>query len=305
MTDLPPSAADAWRAWLDLMHRRDVSPNTIRLRDLVLHDLWHDLASRGKAWHEVSWQDYQRWLERRCRPGKRNAGGPLSPGSRNTYSRAALCFYRFAAEWGLLEANPLAEVAASPRPPIRPRALAINLLTDLVAVVDPRIRMMVLLGYHQALRISEIVRLRVEDLMLHADQPMLLVHGKGGQAAWMPIAASLLPALRAFAATRPPSGPLIPNWRFPGQPLSVGYATRLLAAAMRPVVGDTSHALRHTAARQLRRLTRDPFIVRDALRHASLDMQAAYVGADLELLADALARLPNLLDHSSSAAPGA
>jgi hypothetical protein len=46
---------------------------------------------------------------------------------------------------------------------------------------------------------------------------------------------------------------------------------------------------------RLRRQTHDPFLVKDALRHSSLDMQGAYVGADMELLADALGRLPDPL----------
>jgi integrase len=156
---------------------------------------------------------------------------------------------------------------------------------------------MVLLGYHQALRVGEIVRLSVEDVALGADPPMLRVDGKGGREAWMELSGALVGPLRVWLATRPPSGPLIPNWRFPASHLSARYASHMLAAVTRPVIGDSGHALRHTAATQLARLTRDPFVVQRALRHASVAEQAAYV--DVELGA-ALALLPDPLGDGAS-----
>lgn len=128
---------------------------------------------------------------------------------------------------------------------------------------------------------------------------MLRVEGKGGREDWVPLNPALIPGLRAFLLTRPASGPLIPNLRFPTEHLSPRYAAGLLARAMRPVVGDSGHALRHTAATQLRRLTHDPYLVRDALRHSNLQQQGVYVGADLELLADALGKLPDPLQERS------
>lgn len=288
---------DVWRVYETLLRRKRRSPATIGLYQTALHDLWAFLDRQGLGWSQATPELVDAWLERACKPGKHGAGLPLSEGTRNTYGRDVQRFYAVASKRGWLEGgSPLEDWSPPPPPPTRPRALPVAEIGRLLLLVDPRIRMMVLIGYFQALRVGEIVKLSVTDLALGADPPMLLVHGKGGKKTWMPLSPALVPWLRAFMVTRPSQGPLIPNFRDPGRHLDPKYATALLAAAMRPVVGDSGHALRHTAAQQLRRLTRDPFIVRDALRHSSVDMQSSYVGADLELLAGALAKLPDPLE---------
>jgi integrase len=167
-----------------------------------------------------------------------------------------------------------------------------ELLVELAS--DRRLVMMVILMYQQGLRVGEVCRLSVEDIALGADPPRIRIDGKGGQEDWMPLSAALIPGLRAWLLTRPSSGPLIPNYRFAGEHLSARYGATLLAAAMRPVVGDSGHALRHTGATQLARLTRDPFIVQAFLRHANLGTLSVYVGGAPGLAA-ALARLPDPL----------
>lgn len=291
---------DVWQAYETLLRRKRRSPATIDLYRTALRALWAFLGRQGRHWAQVTPELVDAWLERTaCKPGKHGAGLPLSEGTRNTYGRDVQRFYAVASKRGWLEGgSPLEDWTPPPPPPSRPRALPVKAIAELLLINDPRIRIMVLIGYHQALRVGEIVKLRVEDLALHADPPMLLVHGKGGRDVWMPLSPGLVPHLRVFLLIRPSQGPLIPNYRDPGRHLDPKYATALLAAAMRPVVGDSGHALRHTAAQQLRRLTRDPFIVRDALRHSSLEMQASYVGADLELLAGALAKLPDPLQEA-------
>ena len=288
---------DLWRQYARLLRRRRRSEETIRLYDVVLHDLWSYLERVGVRWDHLTPEDIDAWLRRTCHVGKRDAGLPLQRGTLHTYGAIAKRSYRLFAERGWLRRNPLEDWEPPPRPAARPRALPVSaiglLLTELAE--DRRLTMIVALMYHQALRIGEVVKLSVEDITLITDPPMIHIDGKGGREDWMPLSPALVPALRAYLLTRPKAGPLIPNHRYPTQHLSARYGARLLAAAMRPVVGDSGHALRHTAAQQLRRLTRDPFIVKDALRHATLDMQASYVGADVELLADALGRLPDPL----------
>jgi integrase len=287
--------SDVWRVYQRLLQRRKRSPATIALYQVVLHDLWGHLDGLGVRWDRLTPEDVDAWLERACKSGKHGAGLALQDGSRNTYGRIAKRCYRLFAERGWLQGNPLEDWEPPPPPGPRPRALPVEAIGQLLLRVDPRIRMMVLIGYHQALRVGETVKLRVEDIILGADPPMLLVHGKGGRRVWMPLSRALVPPLRAWLVTRPPSGPLIPNYRDPTRHLDPKYATALLAASMRPVVGDSGHALRRTAAQQLRRLTHDPFVVRDALRQSSLGMLDIYVEADKEALGAALARLPNPL----------
>ncbi|HEY5988371.1 MAG TPA: site-specific integrase, partial [Streptosporangiaceae bacterium] len=270
---------DVWRQYKRLLrHRRD-SDATIHTYDVALHLLWCNLEQRGIRWDRVTPDDVESWLQAgRCPQGKRNAGLPWSNGTKHVHGARVLTFYTEATEQGWLKgANPLRNWKPPRRPGRRPRALPVSAVGQLLVELadDQRLRIVAMICYFQALRIGEVCRLSVEDVALSADPPMLRVEGKGGQETWMPLSPALVPGLRAFLLTRPASGPLIPNFRFPTEHLSARYGARLLAAAMRPVVGDSGHALRHTAAQQLRRLTRDPFIVRDALRHSSLEMQSS------------------------------
>ncbi len=289
------STDEVWQSYERLLRWR-VRPDTIHSYQVALHDLWRHLADHGVRWDRVTPEDVEAWLSRRCHPGKRDAGLPLSKGTRATYARRVLTFYTVAAARGwLTDGNPLADWRPPPRPARRPRALPVSAIGQLMVelAADRRLLMIVALGYHQGLRIGEICRLSVEDLALSADPPTIRVDGKGGREVEMDLSPTLVPGLRAWLLTRPSRGPLIPNYRFPSEHLSARYGARLLAAAMRPLVGDSGHALRHTAAQQLRRLTADPYVVKEALRHSSLDQQLAYVRAEPGLLAAALGRLPD------------
>jgi len=285
---------DAWAQYARLLRRRHRSQETIDLYRIALNSLWAFLDGQHHDWRHVTPELVDAWLDEQLR----------AEWTRNTYGRVVRRFYTCAVSRGWLDSpNPLEDWTPPPAPPPRPRALPLSAIAELLAVVDPRIRMMVLLGYHQALRVGEIVRLSVEDLAIGADPPMVRVDGKGGKRVWMPLSPALAGPLRAWLVLRPARGPLIPNWRDPDRHLHPKYAAHLLASVMRPVVGDSGHALRHTAAQQLRRLTADPYVVKEALRHSSLDQQLAYVGAEPGLLAAALGRLPDPT-HPPSAAAG-
>jgi integrase len=287
---------EAWHRYERLLRWRQARPDTIHSYQVALHSLWTYLHGQGVRWDRLTPDDVETWLAGRCQTGKRNSGLQRSKGTRHTYGTRAATFYREATLQGWITGrNPLAGWRPPRRPGRRPRAVPVPAIAQLLIVVDPRIRMMVLLGYHQALRVGEIVRLSVEDVALGADPPKIRVDGKGGREVWMELSGALVGPLRVWLATRPPSGPLIPNWRFPAEHLSARYASHMLAAVTRPVIGDSGHALRHTAATQLARLTKDPFVVQRALRHASVAEQSAYV--DVELGA-ALALLPDPLEET-------
>jgi len=289
---------EAWQKYERLLRWRQARPDTIHSYHVALHSLWTHLDGQGIRWDRLTPDDVETWLQGRCKPGKRNSGLKKASGTRHTYGARVATFYREATLQGWITGrNPLAGWRPPRRPGRRPRAVPVPAIAQLLVVVDPRVRMMVLLGYHQALRVGEIVRLRVEDVALGADPPMLRVDGKGGREEWMELSAALVGPLRVWLATRPTSGPLIPNWRFPAEHLSARYASHMLAVVTRPVIGDSGHALRHTAATQLARLTHDPFVVQRALRHSSVAEQAAYV--DVELGA-ALALLPDPLGDGAS-----
>lgn len=283
-----------WHAYKVLLRRHRNAEATIRLYETVLGDLWAHLAQQGLAWDQVTAELVDEWLKRPCKPGKHGAGLPLQESTAATYGGVGKRFYAEAAARAWLQGgDPLADWRPPSAPAPRPRALPLDAVARLLLVVDPRIRMMLLLGYHQGLRVGEITRLRIEDLALGADPPAIFIRGKGGRNVWMELSPALGPHLRAWLLLRPAAGPLIPNHRDPTRHLNAKYAAELLAAAMRPEVGDSGHALRRTGATQLARQTRDPYLVQAFLRHASVATQASYVGMSPGLLAAALAQLPD------------
>jgi integrase/recombinase XerD len=293
------TSGEVWQAYEQLLRRKRDRETTVENYRKILHRLWADLEHDGLQWWQISPEWLDRRLRRPCQPGKRNSGRPLGEGSQHQYHGVAGRFYRTAASRGWIDVNPLEDAVPPRRPAKRPRALQIRVIADLLLIVDPRIRMMILLAYHQGLRVGEICRLRVEDLAFGADPPMMQVDGKGGNRVWMPMSPALTGPLREWLVQRPAQGPLIPNFRAPDRHLDPAYASHMLAVTMRPLTGDSAHALRHTCAQQLRRLTKDPFVVRDAMRWSSAEMADTYVRQDEELLADAFAQLPDPLKETT------
>lgn len=286
-----------WRRYEQWLLESRHSRNTIDHYSTVLHGFWGYLERRRppRAWHQARPKDLQGWLNQPCRAGGPNAGHPRSRNTCASYSRHAKNFYAWASKRRLLPGrDPFAEFTPVRWAARRPRALELSVLGKLMVEIadDQRLWLMAMLAYYQLLRIGEIARLSVEDLLLDNATPMVRVQGKGDREVWMPLNPALVGPLRAFLLTRPPTGPLIPNYRCPSEHLGPTYAAHLLARAMRPITGDSAHALRHTGAQQLRLLTKDPFLLQEALRHASLTTVEAYVKREPQLVAEALARMP-------------
>jgi integrase len=297
-----------WGRFHDWMLAQQFRPETIRLYHTVLHDLWDDLATQKvtgpdgakvpRQWQQIRPRDLQRWLDRPCKPGKWHAGRQHERSTLATYSSKVLAFYRLASvrRW-LPGRNPLEDMKAVRRPQRRPRALPLG---DVRALLrwwsdDPRMSMVLCLAYYQMLRIGEICRLSVEDIDFAASPPIMRVQRKGGVQAWVEISPGLRPFLRAYLAGRPSSGPLIENHRLPHQHLSPRYASHLLATAMRPIVGDSIHALRHTGASELRAAGVDLLGLQKVLGHASPASTMVYLDDRPGQLAGFLALLPDPL----------
>lgn len=300
------SNSAVWGHYRDWLIGKQRSPVTISEYYRTLRDLFGylhtqkvtgpDGAKVPRQWHQVRPQDYYRWLDR-----------PLARNSQHTYSKRVLHFYRLAARKRWLPGrNPLADIDPVRPAARKPRALPLDSVGLLFAqLTDLRLNMMVQLAYYQLLRIGEICRLSVEDLDFSSVPPMMRIQGKGDQETWMDINSALVPGLRAWLVSRPPTGPLIPNYTHPGEHLDPKYASHLLAVAMRPIVGDSAHALRHTAATELLAATDENIRkVQVALRHGSIKSTEGYVLTRPGRLVAWLDLLPDPL-HPPSAAPGA
>jgi integrase len=301
-----------WHRYHEWMVNEGHARATIKHYHTILRSFWAELETAkvtgpdgGKvprAWHQARPKDLERWLDLACQPGNAHAGDAKARNTRTAYRNRVLRVYRWAFEQRLLPGrNPLEDVKPGKWAARRPRALKLSVVGELLVALadDHRLRMMVMIGYYEFLRVGEICRLSVEDFRWDTDPPAMRVQGKGGVEKWMPIKhPALIGALRTYLLTRPPNGPLIPNYNHPGEHLNPSYASHLLARAMRPVVGDSGHALRHTGARELRMLTHDIRAVQEALRHASLSSTEIYLQEEPTFLAGLLAQLPDPLADS-------
>lgn len=218
--------------------------------------------------------------------------GPSTKKSARTQVRE---FYRWAVREGLTEASP-----ADPIEPVRvprglPRPANDATVQQALAGADERVRLMLLLGAHAGLRVSEIAGLAWSNVTL----THLIVTGKGGHTRLVPIAAGgALSSALAAARRRQETGQhavwaerdasyVVGKWVFPspqGGHLSGGHVGVLMGAAL---PGDvTAHQLRHRFATRAYGATRDLRAVQELLGHAQPETTARYAAvADGALLA--------------------
>ncbi|MBJ7593862.1 MAG: tyrosine-type recombinase/integrase, partial [Candidatus Dormibacteraeota bacterium] len=163
-----------------------------------------------------------------------------------------------------------------------PRALdkraSLRLLRAVEAHLAPRNRALVGVLFYAGARISEAVRLDVDDVRLSARKGTLRLLGKGGKVREVPVHAQLRTDLALWLEERPnwpnPDGTsaLFLNQR--GERLSVRGASDLVAAIAEAAGLDdetTAHILRHTFATTLVRGGADLVLVAELLGHARLE----------------------------------
>jgi integrase len=198
-------------------------------------------------------KDLQRFIDQPSRGQGKRAGPVLSEGTRDTYVKQLKAIYRWFANEQLTRRDLMAKFVPLRKAEPVPRALTNTELDRLFAHVagadDPRLEIIASLAYYAALRMGEIARLRVEHIHLRDDPPWLLVHGKGAKTRQTPIRPVLAGILRDWLTTRPRTGPLLPDLRYPTRNIGPGWVSYLLAKTMREAgLEDTGHALRHSWA---------------------------------------------------------
>jgi integrase/recombinase XerC len=194
----------------------------------------------------------------------------LKPGSVQVYLAAARMFYA-ALRWaGATTADPFADVRPAPdkvakwdkRQPYTDSEVA-----QLVAAAEPQDALVILLGAHAGLRISEILDLRWEDVDLRR-RILVVRHGKGGKLRQVPLSETLVQHLREVASS---SGSVLPYrdrknaWR---------RLRTVATAAGVPWLG--LHALRHTAGTRIYRETESETITAHFLGHQQLETSRIY-----------------------------
>lgn len=142
--------------------------------------------------------------------------------------------------------------------------------------------LVILLGAHAGLRVSEMTALRWEHVDL-SEGVIRVVAGKGGKTARVYLTTTLMTALE----TVPPEDRT--SYVLPCRSRQAVYQQRLEAACKQAWVKFKGvHALRHASGTRLRTETRDLALVADHLRHSSLDTARGYAKADNTQLKKAL-----------------
>ncbi|MBC8423709.1 site-specific integrase [bacterium] len=188
------------------------------------------------------------------------------------------------------------EVAQIPLPRI-PQPLPVvlcqpELLRLFAAVPSLMHRTAMVTAYAAGLRVSEVSRLRVEDI--DGDRGVLRIHhGKGDKGRLTALPPTLLAQLRGYwRRTRPP-GP----WMFPGQSaghigghtLQKAYRDAAREAGIKPP--GTFHTLRHSCATNLLEAGVELRVIQVLLGHTRIETTTRYT----RVRSDLIAAMPDLL----------
>jgi integrase/recombinase XerC len=199
-----------------------------------------------------------------------------SPGTVHSRLSGAKALYA-ALRWsGATDAAPFTDVR-----PARDRTLAWEKrqaherweVTRLEAYAEGGNLLIVLLGAHAGLRVSEMTALRWEDVDLSGGT-LTVREGKGNKTARVSLSASLVRALEQI----PPEERL--GHVLPCRSRQAVFERLETLCRHARVTSKGVHALRHSAGTRLRAETGDLSLVADHLRHASLDMARSYAKVD-------------------------
>jgi integrase/recombinase XerD len=185
----------------------------------------------------------------------------------------------------LIDEDPMPEVRSPKRPKSAPRPLSEAESHRVLSVVEGVVRDWILLAMLAGLRVSEIAKIRGEDVTSEG----IYVRGKGDTEAVLPCH----PDLWEMAQRYPKMG----YW-FPGPDGGHIDSQRISAAVGKLFDGlgiaGSIHRCRHTYATTLLRNGENVRKVQKLMRHANLETTAAYTAVDEDELRGAIYRLPSL-----------
>ena len=260
-----------WELWQQAARR---SPRTISERVAVITRL---LTETGTTETTTTAMDVARWL---------SAHSEWGPSTAATYFSYCQSWFKWLVVMEHRLDNPMVKLASPRRPERSPRPVSdLGLIRLLKLPMHRRTRVMILLGALAGMRVSEIAKVRGEDI----DGDRIYIDGKGGKKAWVP----LHPILVEVAATMPPRGWWFPgNCRRPGQHILSKGVSDIIANAMRRAgVPGTPHALRHWYATTLLTAGADLRTVQELMRHSSVQTTQVYTQVPDERRISAIGRL--------------
>jgi len=201
----------------------------------------------------------------------------LAWSSCNVVAAAIRFFYVDTLGWSPIELN----LPPRPAPKQLPKVLSVEQLEHLFATTDhPKHRALLMTTYAAGLRVSEVVRLQVNDIESDASRMLIRINqGKGNKDRYSLLSERLLVERRAYWKIERPR-----PWLFPGskahQPMPSGTAQKIYNQARGRAgieQGSGIHTLRHSFATHLFDAGVDPHTLQLLLGHRSIKTTLKYV----------------------------
>jgi len=269
----PQRLPEAAEAWLVSLTARGCSPHTIARRTGILASLQRAV---GDSLASCTTPCLSAYLSRLRKTGRK-------PETVWTHANHMHAFFAWCVEAGLLDSHPMRGLVVK-RPKTLPRVPEDEAVRHLLRVCPEtwegrRNRALVALLADSALRISEALRLRIEDVNF-ATRTIMVHGGKGAKDGVSFFGAETAQHLRAWLIKRPQARP--EDYLFigrMGRSLSRRRALDVLHRLSRRAglaARVSPHQLRHYAATSILRQTGDLELVRQVLRHETLTMALRY-----------------------------
>jgi site-specific recombinase XerD len=261
------STTTDWTAVLDdfteYQRAKGLADTTIRNRRSILTSLQRNTR---KSYLEVSLADLRRHIGREG----------IKPGSRRTERGAIVAFFQFLVEDEYRADDPTVKLAPVTAPKGTPRPFTKEQIDAMLSSGAYRkTRAMILLGYYQGFRVSQIAAVHSADIDLVSGT--IRTVGKGRKEARLP----LHPVIRDLAATMPA------GYWFPARATNTGHmhgssvSDLVRKAKDRAGITDpnlTAHSLRHAFGTDMVEADVDIRVVQELMMHASLATTQIYTG---------------------------
>lgn len=252
----------------DRYDRKEIRSETVRTYREGL-DIFADFAGRDRRLSSIDRKLVERWVA---------SQSALAAATVRVRLVALKGFTTWCRANGMMSKDPMLGIKPPRKVRSVPRCLKAAQVTAALAVCeDDRQRLIVLLMCQEALRAGEVARASLADI--DPNERELLVRGKGGHERVVPISDETWHAIIRVHPRWSQSAPLVPSQSAPGQHVLPRRVGRLAAVALRSAgVSETGHALRHTAANDMRKNGADIRDIQIALGHASITTTQGYLG---------------------------
>lgn len=214
----------------------------------------------------------------------------VSAGTRRTERGVMIAFYTFLHAEGIRHDNPATRLAPIQAPKGTPRPFAPEQIDAMLhSGAYKRTRAMILLGYCQGFRVSQIAAVHGRDIDLLTGTIRTI--GKGDKPGILP----LHQVIAELSDTMP-----FDDWWFPARGNRTGHVTGasvtnlITRAKHRAGITDerlTPHSLRHSFGTHLVHGGVDIRVVQELMMHASLSTTQVYTGVSEQLKRDGITRL--------------